>query len=165
MRRIALVTLLTATACGAALAQGAPAPVDGESRWSLGAEAMLERLEEIRGAGEEAYLADTQQRLATERLLQLSIQICIDLAAQVVSEQSAPPPSSYSDVFKILGDKSVISAEIAERLGNAARQRNLLVHLYMEIDDKAVFASLAFLYDLREFATIVGRLAEADASN
>ncbi len=128
-------------------------------------EAMLERLEEIRDAGEEAYLADAQQRLATERLLQLSIQICIDLAAQVVSEQSAPPPSSYSDVFKILGDKDVISAEIAERLGNAARQRNLLVHLYMEIDDKAVFASLAFLDDLREFATIVGRLAEADASN
>jgi uncharacterized protein YutE (UPF0331/DUF86 family) len=128
-------------------------------------EAMLERLEEIRGVGEEAYLADAQQRLATERLLQLSIQICIDLAAQVVSEQSAPPPSSYSDVFKILGDKGVISGEIAERLGNAARQRNLLVHLYMEIDDKAVFASLAFLDDLREFATIVGRLAEADASN
>jgi uncharacterized protein YutE (UPF0331/DUF86 family) len=126
---------------------------------------MLERLEEIRGVGEEAYLADAQQRLATERLLQLSIQICIDLAAQVVSEQSAPPPSSYSDVFKILGDKGVISGEIAERLGNAARQRNLLVHLYMEIDDKAVFASLAFLDDLREFATIVGRLAEADASN
>jgi uncharacterized protein YutE (UPF0331/DUF86 family) len=128
-------------------------------------EAMLERLEEIRGVGEEAYLADAQQRLATERLLQLSIQICIDLAAQVVSEQSAPPPSSYSDVFKILGDKGVISAEIAERLGNAARQRNLLVHLYMEVDDKAVFASLAFLDDLREFATIVGRLAEADASS
>ncbi len=128
-------------------------------------EAMLERLEEIRGAGEEAYLADAQQRLATERLLQLSIQICIDLAAQVVSEQSAPPPSSYSDVFKILGDKGVISAKIAERLGNVARQRNLLVHLYMEIDDKAVFASLAFLDDLREFATIVGRLAEADASD
>lgn len=126
---------------------------------------MLERLEEVRDAGEEAYLADAQQRLATERLLQLSIQICIDLAAQVVSEQSAPPPSSYSDVFKILGDTGVISAEIAERLGNAARQRNLLVHLYMEIDDKAVFASLAFLDDLREFATMVGRLAEADASN
>jgi uncharacterized protein YutE (UPF0331/DUF86 family) len=83
-------------------------------------EAMLERLEEIRGAGEEAYLADAQQRLATERLLQLSIQICIDLAAQVVSEQSAPPPSSYSDVFKILGDKGVISAEICR----AAWQRS-----------------------------------------
>jgi uncharacterized protein YutE (UPF0331/DUF86 family) len=122
---------------------------------------MLERLEEVRDAGEEAYLADAKQRLATERLLQLSIQICIDLAAQVVSEQSAPPPSSYSEVFKVLGEKGVISAEIAERLGNAARQRNLLVHLYMEIDDRAVFASLAFLDDLREFAATVERVARS----
>ncbi len=122
---------------------------------------MLEQLEEVRSAGEDAYLADARQRLATERLLQLAIQICIDLGAQVVSEQSAAAPSSYSDVFKILGDKEVISADVAERLGNAARQRNLLVHLYMEIDDRAVFASLAYLDDLREFAAAVGRLADS----
>jgi uncharacterized protein YutE (UPF0331/DUF86 family) len=125
-------------------------------------EAMLERLEEVRRGGEEAYLADAQRRLATERLLQLSIQICIDLAAQVVSEQSAAPPSTYSDVFKVLGEKGVISPDVAARLGNAARQRNLLVHLYMEIDDRAVFASLAFLDDLREFATALERLAGAE---
>ena len=123
-------------------------------------EQMLERLEEVRGAGEEVYLADVRQRLATERLLQLSIQICIDLGTQVVSEQSASPPSSYSDVFKILGDKEVISADVAERLRNAARQRNLLVHLYMEIDDRAVFASQAYLDDLREFAAAVQDLAD-----
>jgi uncharacterized protein YutE (UPF0331/DUF86 family) len=58
-------------------------------------EVLLEELDGVRSAGEEAYLADAKQRLATERLLQLSIQICIDLAAQVVSEQSAAPPSSY----------------------------------------------------------------------
>jgi uncharacterized protein YutE (UPF0331/DUF86 family) len=127
-------------------------------------EALLEELDGVRSAGEEAYLADAKQRLATERLLQLSIQICIDLAAQVVSEQSAAPPSSYSDVFKILGDTGVISADLAKRLGDAARQRNLLVHLYMEIDDKAVFASLAFLDDLREFAKVVEGLAKPDDS-
>jgi len=127
-------------------------------------EALLEELDAVRSAGEEAYLADAKQRLATERLLQLSIQICIDLAAQVVSEQSAAPPSSYSDVFKILGDKGVVSADLAKRLGDAARQRNLLVHLYMEIDDKAVFASLAFLDDLREFAKIVEGLVKPDDS-
>lgn len=127
-------------------------------------EALLEELDGVRSAGEEAYLADAKQRLATERLLQLSIQICIDLAAQVVSEQSAAPPSSYSDVFKILGDKGVVSADLAKRLGDAARQRNLLVHIYMEIDDKAVFASLAFLDDLREFAKVVEGLAKPDDS-
>jgi len=33
-----------------------------------------------------------------------------------------------------------------------ARLRNLLVHLYLEIDDRRVFASLERLQDLREFA-------------
>jgi hypothetical protein len=49
-------------------------------------------------------------------------------------------------------------------LGNAARQR-ICLSIYMEIDDRAAFASLPFLDDLCEFATIVGRLADADASS
>lgn len=52
-------------------------------------EQMLERLDEVRGAGEEAYLADAWQRLATERLLQLAIQICIDLGPRLSA--SSPP--------------------------------------------------------------------------
>lgn len=128
-------------------------------------EEMVERLDGVRQAGEDAYLADPQQRAATERWLQLAIQICIDLATQVVSEQSARPPSDYADVFKILGEKDVIPADLALRLGDAARQRNLIVHLYMEIDDRAVFASLAFLDDLREFATAVERLAESSTES
>lgn len=51
--------------------------------------------------------------------------------------------------------------QVEARLGNAARQRNLLAHLYMEIDDRAVFASLAYLDDLREFATAVEQLADS----
>jgi uncharacterized protein YutE (UPF0331/DUF86 family) len=124
-------------------------------------EEMLERLQEVHDGGEEAYLGDAQQRAATERLLQLSIQICIDLGAQIAAEQSAPPPSNYADVFTILGEKGVIPADMAGRLGDAARQRNLLVHLYMEIDDRAVFASLANLDDLRQFAIAVERITRA----
>ena len=84
-------------------------------------EELIERLEKVRQAGEDAYLADDQKRAATERWLQVAIQICIDLATQVVTEQSARPPTDY----------------------------------------RAVFASLAFLDDLREFATAVERLAES----
>jgi uncharacterized protein YutE (UPF0331/DUF86 family) len=36
----------------------------------------------------------------------------------------------------------------------AARQRNLIVHLYLGIEDRAVFASLEHLGNLREFAGI-----------
>lgn len=124
-------------------------------------EELIERLDEVREAGAETYLDDAQVRAATERWLQLAIQICIDLGTQLVSEQSARPPSDYAEVFEILGEKDVLSKELAVRMGNAARQRNLIVHLYMEIDDRAVFASLAYLDDLREFAIAVDRLASA----
>lgn len=44
-------------------------------------------------------------------------------------------------------------------LADAAKQRDLIAHLYLEIDDRAVFASLDHLDDLREFAASLERLA------
>ncbi|HSS33365.1 MAG TPA: DUF86 domain-containing protein [Solirubrobacterales bacterium] len=127
-------------------------------------EELIERLDEVHRGGEDAYLADEQRRAATERWLQVAVQICIDLGTQLVTEQSARPPSDYSEVFKILGEKGVIPSDLAHRLADAAKQRNLIVHLYLEIDDRAVFASLAHLDDLREFAASLERLAHTDGS-
>jgi uncharacterized protein YutE (UPF0331/DUF86 family) len=118
-------------------------------------EELIERLEDVREKGEDAYLDDAELRAMTERWLEIAIQVCIDLGTQIVMEQSAPAPSNYADIFRILGEKGHLSKDLANRLANAARQRNLLVHLYMEVDDRAVFASLAFLDDLRQFAAFV----------
>jgi uncharacterized protein YutE (UPF0331/DUF86 family) len=128
-------------------------------------EETVERLEAVRERGEDTYLVDPELRAMTERWLQLAIQICIDLGTQLVMEQSAPPPSNYADVFKILGQKGVLSDELATRLGDAARQRNLLIHLYMEVDDRAVFASLAWLDDLRQFAAKAEEMLPVDHSD
>ncbi len=125
-------------------------------------EELIERLDEVRQAGEDAYLANEQQRAAAERWLQVAVQICIDLGTQLVSEQSARPPSDYAEVFKILGEKGVIPSKLAQRLAGAANQHNLIVHLYLEIDDRAVFASLAHLDDLREFAASLERLVDSE---
>lgn len=124
-------------------------------------EELIERLDAVRSRGEPAYLADSEQQAMTERWLQLAIQVCIDLGTQIASEHSAPPPSDYADVFTVLGTAKVLPDELAQRLGQAARQRNLLVHLYMEIDSRAVFASLDRLDDLRQFAAIVGEMIAA----
>jgi uncharacterized protein YutE (UPF0331/DUF86 family) len=91
-------------------------------------EELIEQLDEVRRAGEDAYLANARQRAATERWLQVAVQICIDLGTQLVTEQSARPPSDYAEVFKILGEKGVIPNDLARRLGDAAKQRNLIVH-------------------------------------
>jgi len=96
--------------------------------------------------------------MMSERRLELAIQICIDVGAHLVSELSAAPPSDYAGIFKSLADGGHIDPGLGIRLAQAARQRNLLVHLYLELDDSRVFASLGHLDDLRAFAATVQRL-------
>jgi uncharacterized protein YutE (UPF0331/DUF86 family) len=123
-------------------------------------EHLIERLEETRARGEEAYLVDERLRAMTERWLQLAIQACIDVGAQLVTELSVEPPSDYSGIFESLARGGRLDAELARRLAAAARQRNVLVHMYLDIDDRQVFASLERLDDLRDFATAAQRLAD-----
>lgn len=54
----------------------------------------------------------------------------------------------------------MLDRDHAERLADAAGQRNLLVHAYLEIDDRAIFASLSRLDDLRSFARVAQRAAD-----
>jgi uncharacterized protein YutE (UPF0331/DUF86 family) len=118
---------------------------------------LLWRLEDVKTGGENAYLASPEVRAMTERWLELAIQICIDLGTQLLMEGSARAPDSYAGVFQSMAEADLLAADLADRLSEAAKQRNLLVHLYMEIDDRKVFASLGSLDDLRRFAAIVGR--------
>lgn len=83
-------------------------------------EELIERLDEVHRGGEDTYLADEQRRAATERWLQVAVQICIDLGTQLVAEQSARPPSDYAEVFTILGEKGAIPTGLAQRLADAA---------------------------------------------
>jgi uncharacterized protein YutE (UPF0331/DUF86 family) len=89
--------------------------------------------------------------------LTLAVQICTDLGTQLVMERSVRAPESYADVFTAMAEAGLLSVDLASRMSKAARQRNLLIHLYMDIDDREVFHSLESLQDLRDFAEIVGR--------
>ncbi len=102
---------------------------------------LLAELEPTRAHGLDAYLADELLRAATERRLQLAEQVCIDIAAHLLSELNAPTASDYAGVFKALADAGHLDRELAGRLIQAAKQRNLLVHAYLEIDDRMVFES------------------------
>ena len=123
---------------------------------------LVERLERTRARGLDPYLRDDDLRAATERRLQLAEQICIDVGAHVLSEINAPPPADYAGIFTSLADLGRLDRDLANRLAQAARQRNLLVHAYLELDDRKVFESLEHLDDLRGFAAAVQRLLDEE---
>ena len=121
---------------------------------------LVGSLDEVRAGGEGAYLADETLRAATERRLQMAIQICIDVGAQLGSELSLPTAHDYAGVFSALAGAGHLTEELADRLTEAAKLRNLLVHVYLDVDDRKVFAALDRLDDLRELAQVVQRLAD-----
>jgi uncharacterized protein YutE (UPF0331/DUF86 family) len=112
---------------------------------------LLEQSERIRAAGHDAYATDFRSRLAAQHAIQLSIQICIDIAAHLIAELGPKMPADYRGIFEALRPEG-LEDDLAERLASAAGMRNVLVHGYLEVDDEIVWEAFDHLDDLRQFA-------------
>ena len=73
-------------------------------------------------------------RSAVERNFQLAIESAIDIGEIVISEEGFERPQDYRSVFLILGRNGIIPKEFAEDFSLAAGFRNVLVHIYEEVD-------------------------------
>ena len=112
----------------------------------------LARLERARGLGRDEYLGDRDAQILVERALEIAIQACIDIGAHLVAALGYGVPDDYADVFSRLSERGGLDRELAERLKQASRQRNLLVHVYLEIDHAKIWDKLSEVDDLRAFA-------------
>lgn len=93
---------------------------------------------------------------ATERLLQTSIEACLDIGKHVIAQERFRFPKDNQDVFTVLGEEKVISESLLPRLQDMARFRNLLVHEYAKIDNETVYGILKKrLNDFDEFASAI----------
>jgi len=71
--------------------------------------------------------------------LQQAIQICIDIAAHIVSEEGYGVPGSTSEMFYLLEDNGIIETALTEKMVQAIGFRNLIAHEYEKIDIGKVF--------------------------
>lgn len=94
---------------------------------------------------------------AAERDFQVAIQAAIDIGSIILTERSVRVPDSYREVFLELARTDVIPSELARALAAMAQFRNVLVHLYLQVDLRRVYAYLQNnLGDLEELARHVG---------
>ena len=73
-------------------------------------------LRQLAGVPREQFVADPVRRSAAERGLQVSIEICLDIGHHLISALGLPRPTEYRDVFHILGERGVVSTDVAARL-------------------------------------------------
>lgn len=82
----------------------------------------------------------------------------MDICNHIIAKEHIGVPESYSDCFKILGERNIISGELSEKLINMAKFRNLLVHLYWKVDDEKIYEILqSELDDFEDFIKQIAR--------
>jgi uncharacterized protein YutE (UPF0331/DUF86 family) len=112
----------------------------------------LRLLRELAAIPEEEFLADFRNTESAKYLLVVATEACIDLCNHLVARGGGRAPRDYADCFAVLVELKVIRGELASRLQRVARFRNLLVHLYWEVDNRRVYQFLqADIDDLKVF--------------
>jgi uncharacterized protein YutE (UPF0331/DUF86 family) len=104
----------------------------------------------------ETFLTDPVLIGSMRYYLQVSIECCLDVASHVISSEKFRAPKDYADTFSVLEEEKIITPELTHRLRQMAKFRNRLVHLYGEIDDRAVYLIAGDnLSDIEEFKTAI----------
>jgi len=102
----------------------------------------LEKMELIIPKSFEEYVNNYVVKAACERYAEIIIEAIIDLVYLIIKEKKLPIPKNDLNAFDILLKNKIISKNLAERLQDAKRMRNILAHEYGKIDDEIVFEAI-----------------------
>ncbi len=109
-------------------------------------------------AGSNELETNYELRSAVERNFQLAIESAIDIGEIIISREGFERPEDYRSVFLTLGRKGIIPADFAEEFSLAAGFRNVLVHIYEDIDTGILYTFLTDrLEDFDEFASHIAQ--------
>lgn len=73
-----------------------------------------------------------------ERLLILLLEVAADMTEHELARRHQPVPETYKGVFRAAVTAGALPEELGAALEHAAGQRNILVHMYEQIDDELV---------------------------
>ena len=94
--------------------------------------------------------------------LERAVQACVDIAAHLITDSEASPPTTMAAGFAALRSLGILPEELAQRMQKAVGFRNISVHSYQEIDWEIVYSIItARLGDFSAFASRVDDLLQS----
>jgi len=104
---------------------------------------------------------DFTLRGAVERYLGLALQCSLDIGEMIISKEKLRTPETYREIIEILGENGILPKNFAQRFAFAAGFRNILIHMYADIDVEEVHQFLQEnLGDFDEFAKSIAEHLE-----
>ena len=88
--------------------------------------------------------------------LLVSIEVCLALANHINATQGLRAPKEYRDSFRVLNEAGILPDDFLSTMQALAGLRNLLVHLYWDVDDRMLHDAIGG--ELADFDTFVGHI-------
>jgi len=121
----------------------------------------LRFLEEIKTMSPHQFAESYRDIQAAKYSLLEIMEACIDIANYIISVKGFRRAEEYSEMFKVLKEEGVIGKELATKLEDMARFRNLLVHRYGEVNNRRVLEIVKHsLKDIEEFEKEIEKFIE-----
>jgi len=112
---------------------------------------------------EKRFLGDFDKLDSAKYNLVITIEGAIDICNHIVARMGGRAPCDYADCFKILGELGIFPQRFVERLQKMAKFRNLLVHLYWQVDNQKVYNFVKEdILDVRHYLEGIGKLIEKE---
>jgi uncharacterized protein YutE (UPF0331/DUF86 family) len=105
-------------------------------------EIYLSQIHEYSGLSVKAYRDDWKAQRIVERTLQMLIELCVDIANHIISDEGLRLSTTYSDTFRVLMENRIIGAQLCKVMERMAKFRNVVVHQYEKIDPEIVVSIL-----------------------
>lgn len=107
------------------------------------------------------FVEDPRNYGSAERFLQLAIETTLSIGHHIIADSGLRQPTTYAEVFAVLGKEGALDPEFAAALQPMARMRNRLVHHYEDVAADRVHEVIGSrLDDFDRFAAQVAAYAE-----
>ena len=104
------------------------------------------------------FAGSWEKRSMTERALQVSVEIIIDVAERIIAIEGAGPVATAAEAIETLVNLNVLKS--TQPYVDMVRFRNLIVHQYEEIDPAILFdLATKRLDDFRKFRNEIDQLS------
>lgn len=124
-------------------------------------EACVRELRRMAGTERATFLRDVALQAQAERWLQLAVEACIDIAHHLIANRGWRTPTTYREAFDVLASEGVLAPELAGRMAAWAGLRNVLVHLYLDVDHARLHEAMTRdLGELEAFAAAITKAVD-----
>ena len=120
---------------------------------------IIKELKDFSNISEDEFYKNKERQYAVMHLLQRAIEACISLNNHIIARRRLGTPENYQDTFALLEKEGILTAEFTNEMRKMARFRNLLVHVYWEIDLDQIYEILTTR--LNDFKTYVSMIKKA----